>query len=382
MLLNIVIFILILAFLVLIHEFGHFFAAKKSGVLVEEFGFGFPPRVWGKKIGETIYSINLLPIGGFVKVYGEMYHEEDTAGLNKRAFVSQHPLKKTIILLAGIFMNTMLAVAIYYILLAGAGFRSEPLPLLHDYTFRFGTQVDHVVVGRVVPDSPAAEAGITTGDLVEQVTVTGETPSNITSAQSMIALISKAGEKKVMIRLQNISDGTEKEVTITPYYDEELKRPLIGVGLTNAAVIEYTKPSEKLFSGFLHSYNIVAYSIDTMKLFVGASYQQKSIEPVAETVAGPVGIFGLVQEILESSGKKVFTNLAQLIALLSLSLALINVLPFPALDGGRMIFVLYEWIARKRPNAMVEQYVNMAGFVILILFAILVSINDVSKLLK
>lgn len=380
-----IIFILILALLVLIHEFGHFIAAKKNGVLVEEFGFGFPPRVWGKKIGETLYSINLFPIGGFVKVYGEEYHEANInvdPKLAKRAFVNKKPWQKAMIILAGVFMNVLLAVAIYYVLLGTNNFKSDPFTLFGDYKFRFGTQQEQVVVANIVKKSPADQAGVEIGDVVQRIQPAGENWVTVASAAEMIKYITSAQGKNLTIDLINIKNNKMKTIIVTPKYNPQLKRALIGVGLAQSVILSYDGPLQRLTAGFLHSYNIMSYSMNTMGFFISSSFKQRSLGPVSETVSGPVGIFNVVSDIVQFSGSKLFINLAQLMALLSLSLASINVMPFPALDGGRLVFVLYEWISGKRPNQRVEQYVNMAGFVTLIALAIVISVNDVIRLFR
>lgn len=380
-----IIFILILALLVLIHEFGHFIAAKRNGVLVEEFGFGFPPRVWGKKIGETLYSINLLPIGGFVKLYGEEYHETDAnydPKLAKRAFVNKKPWQKSVIILAGVFMNVLLAVFIYYILLATNNFKSDPFTLFGDYKFRFGTQEGQVVIANIVKKSPADQAGVEIGDVVQRIQPQGANWMTVRSAEEMIKYINAAQGKNMTIDLVNIKNNKMKTIIVTPKYNPELKRALIGVGLAQSVVLSYQQPIQRLTSGFLHSYNIMSYSMNTMGFFISSSFKEKSLGPVSETVSGPVGIFNVVSDIVQFSGSKLFINLAQLMGLLSLSLASINVLPFPALDGGRMVFVLYEWISGKRPNQTIERYVNMVGFFTLIILAVVISINDVVRLLR
>ncbi len=380
-----IIFILILAVLVLIHEFGHFIVAKKSGVLVEEFGFGFPPRVWGKKIGETLYSMNLLPIGGFVKVYGEEYHETNPdvdPKLAKRAFVNKKPWQKALIVLAGVIMNVLLAVFIYYILLGTNNFKSEPFTMFGDYNFRFGQQQEQVVVANIVKNSPAAKAGAEIGDLVEFIQPENGTAIRINSAQEMIKHIDANQGRQLQISLINIQNNKRKTILVVPKYNAELKRALIGVGLAQSVILSYDQPIQKLTSGFLHSYNIMSYSFNTMGFFISSSFKEKSFGPVSETVSGPVGIFNVVSDIVKFSDSKIFINLAQLMGLLSLSLATVNVLPFPALDGGRLVFIIYEWISGKRPNQTIERYVNMIGFITLIGLAIVISINDVVRLLQ
>ncbi len=391
MILSIIVFLIILGILVLIHEFGHFIAAKKSGILVEEFGFGFPPRIFGIKIGETLYSINLFPLGGFVKLFGEEYDElpnnqSPITNNQKRAFVSKKPWQKTIVILGGVLMNLLLAVTIYYGLLGFNHFKSEPLPLLRAYHFRFGTEEKRVIVAQVQPNSPAAHAHVTTEDVVLRFKLESESQDSkwieIQSAQELINEVKQASNKKVLIQFVNIKDGLQKQATLIPLYDKKLNRPIIGVSLIDSIILNYQTPKQRILSGFMHSYNIMTYNISTISYLFGTAIKEKNMSPVAQTMSGPIGILNIVSDIVHTSGSKLIINLLNVIALLSLSLALMNVLPFPALDGGRLVFVLYEWITGKKPNKTVEKYVNLTGFFILIILAILISINDILRMIK
>lgn len=388
---SILIFILILGLLVLIHEFGHFIAAKKSGVKVEEFGFGFPPRLFGIKRGETLYSFNLIPLGGFVKLYGEEY-EEVGAGRDvpeskkNRAFAFKHPSIKFVIIVAGVAMNLVLGIFLSYAILTTNNFQSEPLPLLKDYRFRFGHQLNKALVSGVSKDSPAEKAGISASDLALQYQVGNilnpKEWKNITSIDQFIKTIRRAEAQTVFIKFENAKNGEIKDVKVVPRYDKKLKRAIIGVSLIPAAVLLYQNPAEKVFSGVLHAYNITAYNINVFKELIGFSVEEKSVKPVSDTVSGPFGILKIVDEIVKTSGKKLAMNLLNLTSLLSLSLAIFNILPFPALDGGRMVFAVYEWVTRRRVHKNLERYLNLAGFAFLILLAILISINDILKLYR
>ncbi len=386
--LPVLLFIIILSGLVLIHEFGHFIAAKRSGVLVEEFGLGFPPRIFGIKIGETLYSVNLLPIGGFVKVYGEEYYETEGAQevsdtLKKRAFVFKKPWQRSIILIAGVAMNAFLGIAIYYILLAHTGFVSEPIPLIGNYHFRFGRTENRVIIANAVANSPAKRAGAATGDEIVQVKAPDSADwQNITGANQLIHEINAFKDQPIQIELINIENNEKKIITVTPKYNSQLKRSLIGVNLAEAVILHYESPTQKFFSGFLHSYNLVAYNFSALRSLFVTSVHQKSVEPVAGAVSGPIGILGIIQDTIHSSGSKLVSNLANIVALLSLSLATMNLLPFPALDGGRLMFVVYEWITKRRPSYNVEKYVNLAGFVVLISLMLLISASDILKLIQ
>ena len=389
---SVVVFLLVLGLLVLIHEFGHFIAAKKSGVLVEEFGIGFPPRIWGKRIGETIYSINAIPLGGFVKLFGEEYAELEkngkTAGgsLKKRAFVFKPHYQKAIIVLAGVIMNTLLGVSIYYALLSTNNFQSDPIPLLAPYSFRFGTQEGRVVATNILPGSPAAKSGISAEDIIEQYQVGDTINENgwiqITSANQLITTIKSALGKNVFLKVENYRNGERRVISVSPYYNKELKRAVIGINLLDTVILKYRSGNQKLFSGFMHSYNIMGYNFSTIGQLVQLAVREKRIEPVSQTVSGPIGIYSVVNDLVTTSGQKMVKNLLNIIGLLSLSLAVMNVLPLPALDGGRLVFILYEWITGRRVNKTLERNVNLVGFLVIISLGILVSINDIVRIFK
>lgn len=380
---SILIFILILAILVLIHEFGHFIAAKKSGVLVEEFGFGFPPRLFGYKHKGTIYSINAIPLGGFVKVYGEEYKEKINPKLKSKSFSYKKPHLKAIIIVAGVVMNVLLGAAIYYFLLSNNNFRSEPFPLLKPYHFRFGNQEGRIAVVNIVPGSPAQYAGVNVEDLVlrfKNSTYTAGDWIQINSGNQLIENIKSQAGKTVQIELLNIKNGKNRIVSVVPQLNKQLGRAVIGVNLADVAIIKYETPSQKLLSGFEHSYNVLSYNFNTIGYLFASSVKEKTLAPISGTVSGPVGIFGMINDIIKSSGEKLVVNLLNTVALLSLSLAMINILPFPALDGGRLAFVLYEWITKKRVNETFEKYLNLAGILLLLSLAILITINDILKI--
>jgi regulator of sigma E protease len=202
----------------------------------------------------------------------------------------------------------------------------------------------------------------------------------VESAQQLITAIKLSVDKPIALEIENVKDGAKKMVQIVPEYDSKLKRAVIGAQLVDTVVLSYNTPVEKLFSGFLHAYNMSVYNMKTIGFLIKSSVAERSVGPVSQSLSGPIGIAAFVKEILSSSGGKLVYNLLNIIALFSLSLATINILPFPALDGGRLVFVLYEWITRRRPNATFERIFNTAGFAFLLLLMVLISVNDVSKL--
>ena len=385
---SIIIFLIILGLLVLVHELGHFFIAKRVGILVEEFGFGFPPRLWSQKIGETIYSINLIPFGGFVKLYGEEQQElagEKNVKIN-RTFFAKKPGQKTAVILGGVLMNTILAVIIYYFLLSANGFQSEPLPLFRSYHFRFGRQEGRVVVAGVLKNTPAYLAGIKEEDIILKFKLGPPNSQNnwttILSGNQLIQKISLLNHIPITIQFYNLKNGTTKILTITPVYDKKLGRAVIGVQLVDSVIIKYLTPRDKIFSGFFHSYNILVYNLKTFAYLFQSAYKQGNVQIVSQSVSGPIGIFAIIQDLVKTSQGKFFINFFNVLAALSLSLALVNVFPFPALDGGRMIFIVYELIFRKPISKKIEYYINYAGFAILLFLAALISISDIFKLIK
>jgi regulator of sigma E protease len=380
---SLLIFILILSFLVLIHEFGHFIVAKKNGVRVDEFGVGFPPKLFGKKIGETEYTVNALPLGGFVRLYGEEYQQTDGMTEDKkRAFVYKSPLQKSAVILAGIIMNILFGVFLLYVILMRNNFVSDPLPMLFPHTFAFGKQEGRVIAVNPIKGSEAEKKGIISEDIIVSYSKNQSTSKTIFSAEELIKLIRSSENVPLALEIKNLKTGASHFVTVVPKYNKGLKRAVIGVNLIDGTIISYNSPLERVFSGFMHAYNVMDYNFTTVGKLVGISVKEKNAQAVSGAVSGPIGIYGVVNDIVASSGEKLLMNILNLMALLSLSLGVMNVLPFPALDGGRMVFIIYEWIAKKPVNKKIEGYTNLIGFALLIGLAILVSINDVLRLIK
>ncbi len=379
MIFSLLLFILILSFLVFIHELGHFVAARKNGVKVDEFGLGIPPRAWGKKVGETIYSLNWLPIGGFVKIRGEDFEDYDPK--DPENFINKKPWQKSVILLAGIFMNFLFAVVVFYFLLSINGWKSSPLAILTDYRFPFGQKVEvpNVTMG-FSENSPAGAAGMQYGDQVLKLT-TSETSIEPKSTDEFISFVSDKAGQEITIDSKNINNNTEATYKVTPVYNEQLGRAIVGVQLGEVAQLAYTTPTDKLFAGFTHSINVMGYSFAVLGSLVSTSVETKDIEPVAQGVSGPVGIYGAVNSITEMAGERMIVSILDLMALLSLSLAVMNLLPFPALDGGRWVFVLFEWISGKKPSQKLEARAHQVGFAILIVFILVVTFKDIFQFL-
>ncbi len=355
---GVILFILILAVLVLVHELGHFLAAKKNGVLVEEFGFGFPPRLFGIKKGETLYSINLLPLGGFVKLYGEEYHEDkkSKSSLRDRTFIYKKPWQKIVIIVAGILGNFLLGWVIISFL----------------FTQGVPTPTNQVLVESVQKNSPAESAGLQARDQVTKIVVRKQEYS-IKTSEDLILLSKKNAGIPMTVSVKR--KGVEKQLEITPRKNPPSGQGPLGVVVTTPFV-------EKKYSWIEAPYYGLVFAFETtVRIVQGLSkviVQFVTFQKTDADVRGPIGIAQITGETIKFGKNAVL----ELTALLSLNLAVINILPFPALDGGRLVFVLYEWATKKRVNKTVERYVNLFGIVLLLTLAFVISVQDVFRLLK
>jgi regulator of sigma E protease len=374
---TLVVFILILSLLVLIHELGHFVVARKLGVRVEEFGFGIPPRVWGKKIGETVYSINALPFGGFVKVAGEDESEvSDSKDMGN--FANINPWKRVLILIAGVIMNVVLAVSVFYIFFGINNFRTSSLPLLYDYDFKYGKVIkNNTVIFGFEDGSAIQKAGVGLGESILEIN--GNRVFNVYDVRYQVK--DKAG-KEIWVKLLDTKKikPAIREVKIVPTVDSK-GNGFLGVALATSITIDYGGSFiSKLTSGFQHAYNILGYSLSTFSQLISSSIAQKSVEPVSMGVSGPVGIFSVVGIILSYRGLDAVLGLLDFIAILSLSLAFINILPIPALDGGRTAFVLVEALTKKKINPKFEANLHKWGMIGLLALTVVVTAKDVVNL--
>lgn len=375
MFLTIAVFVFTLLVLVISHEFGHFITAKKFGVRVLEFGFGIPPKIWGKKIGQTLVSINWLPIGGFVRLFGED-EVDDKVLKSKDSFAAQPVWQRIAIVIAGVVMNLLLAVALFYIVLAAEGFK-EKIPLLTSYNFVGVNQVNEslILIGAISPDSPAAQAGINPGDRV--VAING---NKLQDSKQLIDFTKQHAGEKITLTLADEQDKT-RNVEVVPRVNPPAGQGPLGVelGTVEVANIYYSTPSQKIFSGFVHSYNLSAYSFNILGSLIASAFETHNLQPVSDSLSGPVGVTKLTGAILQT--KAPLIPYLNFVAILSLNLAIINILPFPALDGGRLFFLAIEGIFHRKVRADIERFIHTAGMALLILLMVLITFSDIRKLL-
>ncbi len=353
---TVLIFIVVLGLLVFVHELGHFVVARLCGIKVDEFGFGFPPRLWGIRRKDTVYSINWIPLGGFVRLHGEDKNERGPG-----TFLAQKAWKRTLVIVAGVTMNVVLAAFLF-----GIGFmRGLPADVGGGVPDGATVRNPQVQIVEVPEASPAAAAGLQVGDALLQLN--GEVVSDIPSAQ---AAAKRAGEVAVPVVIRR---GTvEQTLTVTLKKLEGYDRPGLGVSLANTGLVSFGF-FRSLWEGVLTAGRSFGYIVVAFKdFFVNLLVHRE----VGADVAGPVGIAVLTGQVARLG----FAYLLQFTALLSLNLALINVLPIPALDGGRLLFLLLEKLRGKPVSTLLEAKIHNAGFVILIGLIAIVTFRDILNL--
>lgn len=372
MLLTIIVFVLILSLLVFVHELGHFWVARKFGLTPKEFGFGFPPRAWGiykSKDGkwkttvgraevtdaaDTIYSINSIPLGGFVNL-GE--DEEAVEGANH--FRNKKPWQRAAILLAGVSMNILLAAV-----LISAGYMfglPQVLDGVNERAIVFNEQIQIVAV---MPDSPAAAAGLKMGDIIESID--GEKFAQTAALQSFV-------DERVGTPLAYVvkRGGESLNFAITPQTIEETGQGGVGIGIAEIGFVRYgffTSIFEGVKTTFFLVIAIITAFADLLaSLFLGRG--------VSADLAGPVGIYVLTGQVARMG----FIYILQFAAILSINLAIINAFPFPALDGGRLLFLAIEKLKGSPVKREIEGVIHNIGFALLMVLVLLVTFRDLNR---
>ncbi len=328
-----------LILLIIAHELGHFLAAKAFKLFVPEFGIGFPPRIWGKKFGETEYTVNALPLGGFVRIAGE---DDDSEGdvPKHRLLATQQAWKRALVVIAGVGVNAVLA----WLLLTSI--------------FLVGTP--HVVViSGVDESSPAATAGVRANDLV-------------VGYQSAAAFAQDARDHVGQPFAFSVTRGADTvAVTTTPRESTEAHPGALGVSLTEGGIDRvsfWRAPWEALVSTWdLTRATVVGFAVLIGHLFTGS---------VPSDVVGPVGIVSTAGQI----GSIGSIYLIQMLAVISINLAVLNLLPIPALDGGRFYLILAEWLTGKKVPKWLEARMNAITFILLISLMLLLTARDVFRL--
>lgn len=333
---------------------GHFMAAKKNGVAVEEFGFGYPPRIFGIKKGDTIYSINWIPIGGFVKIKGESGENKN----DKNSFASKAIWKRATILASGVGMNLALAA----VLLAIGFYIGLPTIISDDMAAQNNVKGYKIQIMSILEESPAASADLQIGDTVKSINsqefkqIAGLQEYNQDKAGQTITLTTLRGKKEVT-----------QEITLIA---NESGEGIMGISLVETGIISYPW-YQALWMGLkstvlLVGQIIIAFYEIIRNLIVS--------QEVGAEVGGPVRIAVLTGQVTQMG----FIYILQFTALLSINLAIINFLPFPALDGGRLLFLMIEKIRRRPVDQKIENLVHNIGFGLLILLMFVITFRDIA----
>ncbi len=371
------ILILVIVILIVVHELGHFIAAKLSGMRVDEFGLGYPPRALTiAKVGETEYTLNWIPFGGFVKIHGEdgLTSGQEASGRDPRAFTAKNRFAQAVVLIAGITMNLLLA----YVLIAGALFVGTDRALDPDQI----ATADNVklVVAGVLPDSPAAVGGLMPGDILTSA-VTPQDAWNLSTDGTTAAPTPESFTKFIStsngnaIKISFIHNGSESSVTVVPekgIVTSDPERLALGVEVATVGVVALPL-YEALTQGAVFTWEATKLTAIGLAQFFTSIF---TFSANLAQVSGPVGIAGAVG----SASAEGFGSLLTIMAIISINLALINLIPIPALDGGRLLFVIIETITRRPIKPSVAQAVNGIGFAFLILLMLVVTAHDIFKL--
>lgn len=377
---TVIIFILVLSILVFVHELGHFLTARKLGVKAEEFGLGFPPRALGfyktksgkwrflkgkqdpnllaeeERPADTVYSLNWLPLGGFVKIKGENGEGKQDSD----SFAAKPLWRRALILSAGVVMNVILAAV-----LLSVGYMIGLPESIDNARSNAIISEERVVVMEVLPDSPAAQAGLKAGDMVLEVA--GKKISTNEELQEIVA--GQAGISTAFLIQQ---EETENLIEIIPEYSEENERAVIGVSIFASGLVRYP-----FFTAIWEGFKLAGWMLGMIAVaFYGLIRDLIMGVGVGGQVAGPVGIATLTGQVASLG----FAYLLQFMALLSLNLALVNILPFPALDGGRLLFLLIEKFKGKPVSQTVEAWIHTIGFWLLITLIVVITYKDIMRL--
>lgn len=371
---TIIIFLAVLSVLVLVHELGHFLAARLTGVEVEEFGLGFPPRVFGwfkngrghwrlfkkgfKRNQRTIFSLNLIPLGGFVKLRGENGVSQPD---DKTSFANKKIGQRTIIIIAGVLMNIILATIIF---IAGLTISWPQATDNLGASARVSNQ--ELVIIDVLPDSPAERAELRSGDAIVKI---GEQPAS--SAAELRRLNNQAAGQAIVYQVRRSEEYLELTIA-AELLDKDAEQYSLGVALAESGMVSYPWP-QAIWQGIsLTATSLRDIAVGFWQLLVGLFGGQS----MANQVAGPIGIAVLTGQISRLG----WLYLLQFMAILSLNLAFINILPLPALDGGRLFFILLEKITGRPAQARLEAIIHSIGFILLLALVALVTIKDIVKL--
>ncbi len=353
---TIIIFLIVLAILIFVHELGHFLVARWCGIRVDAFAIGFGPKIFSKKYGETTYGLNLIPFGGYVKIFGENPDDESINGEDKsRSFVHKSKLEQIAVLFAGIFFNFIFAwLLITFAFSIGVTTSVDSYP-----EFKDKMKDAHIMITYVSPGSPAEKAGLKGGDQLLASNVEEVQKSINESTTNGVNLKYKRGAEEITTKIIAENGIVEGKYAI-------------GIAMDNVATLRLP-----IHKAFLESFRFTKHTIEIT--FSGLYDLVTGIfkgTAKLSSVTGPVGIAGLVGDAYKLG----FTYLIMFTAIISINLGVLNMVPFPALDGGRIFFVIIEAIIRRPIKPIIANTINAIGFSLLILLMIVVTYRDIVRL--
>lgn len=364
---NVLLFLGILVMLIVVHEFGHFIIAKRSGIRVDEFGIFFPPKLFGIKIGETEYTLNLWPIGGFVKIFGENPEKESLEGPDKdRALVSKPKHIQAAVLVGGVFFNVLAAWFLFSLAFAigtpAAVGSDTPRPIENPV----------LTIVQVIQGSPAEIAGLQAGDEILAL----EVKTNVLQELSPPAIVSFVGmhrseEISVTYRRGEI-EGTVSAIPISGLIESDSERYALGISMGLVGTLKLPVHLA-VWEGLTTTLSMLAAVTVGILTFFGSAL---TLSADLSQVAGPVGIVGFVGDAAALG----IVPLITFTAFISLNLAVINLLPVPALDGGRLLFIAIEAVRGKSIKPAIANALNTIGFVFLIFLMVAITYNDIARI--
>lgn len=353
MITNIISFVVVLGVLIFVHEFGHFLLAKLVGVGVEKFSLGFGPRIVGRKIGMTDYMISAIPLGGYVKMVGESPGNEVDYSLLSLSFSHKSLFKRSLIVLAGPVFNLLLAVLIFFVFFLVSG-----LPILQPE------------VGEVQEGMPAHEAGICPGDRIVSIDA-----NPVTRWEEMADLINQSSGRPLSIEV--LRDDRTVLVKVTPkqlssqnLFGEQIEKYVIGITASGAVTVQKLNIFQSAAYGVTQAWQIAELTVLAIGKIIAGTLSAKNL-------GGPIMIAQLAGQQAEAG----IVNFIFFIALLSVNLGIINLLPIPVLDGGHLLFFLIEAVSRRPLNHKMREVAQQVGIFVLILLMIFVFYNDIARIL-
>lgn len=342
-------FILVLGVTVLIHELGHFIFAKRAGVYVYEFSIGMGPCLfkWHRKNDETLYAIRLLPIGGYVQMAGEDLETDDTKIPNDKQMCNKKWHQRFLIIIAGILFNFLLAIVLLFV-----------VGLIN------GVPSSKPIIGKIDNDYPAAETNLKKGDLITKIN-----DKEIDNTDRLILELQVQSGKKITLEVKH-SNGELEKIKIKPLLVETDEGSGYKYGFSLAANYDHSFMAAVKY-GFTKTISLLEQMVFIIFYLIIGKLSLNSL-------AGPIGIFNIVGTAASAG----FINIIYLMGYISVNVGFINLLPIPAFDGGRLLFLIIEKIKGKPVNPKIENMIHTIGFMLLMLLMILISYNDIMRLFK